>query len=137
LWHFGEGYSYTSYEYANLKVTPQVIASDRDAVVRVSVDVSNTGGIDGDEIVQLYIRDDLSSVTRPVKELKGYTRVHIKSGETENVVIDVPLSALAFYDLNMNYVAEKGTFTIMVGPSSRDKDLLKAQITLNEDIDFN
>jgi len=98
LWHFGYGISYTTYEYANLKVQPEAKLGDK--TFKVSVDVTNSGDMDGDEIVQLYIRDDYSSVTRPVKELKDYKRVHLKKGETKTVEFDVPFDALAFYNLH-------------------------------------
>jgi len=128
LWAFGEGYSYTDYEYSNLKIG-QSTAKDGDTIL-VTVDVRNAGEMDGDEIVQLYIRDDYSSATRPVKELKDYKRIHLKKGETKNVAFYLPVSKLAFYDLNMDYVVEPGTFTIMTGASSKDIDLLKTQLTI-------
>ncbi len=130
LWYFGYGLSYTSYKYSNLKV--QKNAKPGDKSFKVSVDVSNTGDMDGDETVQLYIRDDYSSVTRPVKELKGYKRIHLKKGETRTVEFDVPFNALAFYDQDMKYVVEPGTFTVMAGPSAKDEDLLKGTLTVSE-----
>jgi len=128
LWYFGYGLSYTSYKYSNLTVPENAKVGD---TVKVSVNVTNDGDKDGDEIVQLYISDDYSSVTRPVKELKGYRRVHIKAGETKTVEFELPFSAFAFYDLNMNYTVEPGTFTIMVGTSSRDEDLMKETLMMN------
>ena len=126
LWHFGEGLSYTTYSYSNLKLTPA--SAKTEDTIKVTVNVSNTGNRDGTEIVQLYIRDDYSSATRPVKELKDYKRVFIKKGETKQVVFNLPVSALAFYDLDMNYVVEPGSFTIMAGSSSKDEDLLKTKL---------
>ena len=130
LWYFGYGLSYTTYKYSNLKVQKSAKLGDKS--FKVSVDVSNTGNMDGDEIVQLYIRDDYSSVTRPVKELKGFKREHLKKGETKTIDFDVPFDALAFYNLDMKYVVEPGTFTIMAGPSSIDKDLLKGKLTVKK-----
>ncbi len=130
LWYFGEGMSYTTFEYNNLKVSPGE-AKIGDTVL-VSVEVTNTGKMAGDEIVQLYIRDEYSSVTRPVKELKDYKRVHIDKGETRNVVFKLPVSSLAFYDLNMNYVVEPGNFIIMAGTSSKDNDLLKKNLLIKK-----
>jgi beta-glucosidase len=130
LWYFGEGMSYTTFEYNNLKVSPGE-AKIGDTVL-VSVEVTNTGKMAGDEIVQLYIRDEYSSVTRPVKELKDYKRVHIEKGETRNVVFKLPVSSLAFYDLNMNYVVEPGNFIIMAGTSSKDNDLLKKNLLIKK-----
>jgi beta-glucosidase len=130
LWQFGYGMSYTAYEYANLKVQPKAKLGDK--TFKVSVDISNTGEMAGDEIVQLYIRDDYSSITRPVKELKEYRRVHIEKGETKTVEFDVPFDALAFYNLDMKYVVETGTFTVMVGSSSDDDDLLKGKLEVSK-----
>jgi beta-glucosidase len=81
--------------------------------------------------VQLYIRDLVSSVTRPVKELKGFKRVWLKPGESVTVALDISPASLSFYDVNMKYVVEPGDFEIMIGTSSRDSDLtkLKLQVT--------
>lgn len=79
----------------------------------------------GTEVVQLYIRDLISSVTRPIKELKGFQKVSLKPGETKTIEIDITPDSLAFYDINMKYVVEPGDFEIMVGTSSRDVDLQK------------
>jgi len=86
----------------------------------VSVSVTNTGDVAGDEVVQLYIRDKVSSVTRPVKELKGFTRVTLAPGETQNVSLDIKASALEFFNRDMKRVIEPGEFEIMVGNSSVD-----------------
>ncbi|MGA9292305.1 MAG: fibronectin type III-like domain-contianing protein, partial [Ignavibacteriaceae bacterium] len=96
---------------------------------KVTVDVKNTGKIAGDEIVQLYIRDKVSSVTRPVKELKGFQRISLKPGESKSVSIDITPGKLAFHNIDMEFVVEPGEFEIMVGNSSRDEDLNK--ISLN------
>ena len=89
------------------------------------VDVTNTGKRAGSEVVQMYIRDCVSSVTRPVKELKGFQKVWLEPGETKTVALDITPESLAFYDVNMKYVVEPGEFEIMVGNSSRDADLQK------------
>ena len=89
----------------------------------MSVDVVNTGERAGDEVVQLYIRDLVSSVTRPVKELKGFQRITLAPGERRTVVFDVTPEHLAFYDINMEWRVEPGEFRLMVGSSSRDEDL--------------
>ena len=130
LWYFGYGLSYTTYKYSDLKVQKGAKLGDKS--FKVSVNVTNTGDMDGDEVVQLYIKDDYSSVTRPVKELKGYKRVHLKKGEKKTVDFDIPFDALAFYNLDMKYVVEPGTFTVMVGPSSIDDELLKGKLTVNK-----
>jgi beta-glucosidase len=90
---------------------------------RVRVDVTNTGSRRGDEVVQLYIRDVVSSVTRPVKELKGFRRVSLDAGATTTVAFDVTPEHLSFYDIDMVFRVEPGEFRLMVGPSSRDEDL--------------
>ena len=122
LYEFGYGLSYTTYEYSNLQLSEAetTIAGS----VQVTIDLTNTGGMDGEEIVQLYIRDEYSSATRPVKELKAFERVFLKAEETKRVTFTVTPEMLAYYDAKMNYGVEKGTFKIMVGASSRDEDLL-------------
>jgi beta-glucosidase len=91
----------------------------------VTVDVTNTGKRAGAEVVQLYIRDLVSSVTRPVKELKGFKKVFLKPGESTTVKFDITPASLSFYDINMKYAVEPGDFSIMVGTSSQDADLQK------------
>jgi beta-glucosidase len=101
-----------------------------DETTMVSVDVKNTGNRAGDEVVQMYIRDRVSSVTRPVKELKGFARISLKPGESTTVSIDITPEKLSFYDINMKRVVEPGEFDIMVGSSSRDKDLQSVLLTV-------
>jgi beta-glucosidase len=90
---------------------------------RAFIDVTNTGTVHGDEVVQLYIRDVVSSVTRPVKELKGFQRISLAPGQTRTVAFDITPERLAFYDIDMIFRVEPGEFRLMVGPSSRDEDL--------------
>lgn len=99
-----------------------------DGSVVVSIDVTNSGKIKGDEIVQLYIHDKVSSVTRPVKELKGFERITLEAGQAQTVKFTIDKSKLAFWDINMNYTIEPGDFEIMVGKSS--KDLLITNLTV-------
>ena len=129
LYAFGYGLSYTTFKLENARLTRKRIA--RKGATQVLVDVTNTGSREGSEVVQLYIRDVVSSVTRPVKELKGFKKVTLKPGESTTVVLDIKPASLAFYDVNMKYVVEPGDFEIMVGTSSRDSDLtkLKLQVT--------
>ncbi len=129
LWYFGQGMSYTHFSYSGLSVPPKAGLQD---TLQVSVRVANKGDRDGDEIVQLYIRDDYSSATRPVKELKGFRRIHLKKGEKTEVVFTLPVEKLGYYDAGDRYVVEPGSFTIMVGTSSRDQDLLKGKIMIGE-----
>ena len=91
--------------------------------VTASIDVKNIGDRAGDEIVQLYIRDEYSRVTRPVKELKGFKRVSLKSGETRKVKFEITPDMLAYYDLELQWRVEPGDFKIMLGSSSRDRHL--------------
>ncbi len=121
LFAFGYGLSYTTFAFANLRLDRGRIGINESA--RVSIDVSNTGPAAGDEVVQLYIRDVVSSVTRPVKELKGFRRVSLQPGETRTVTLDITPDRLSFYDIDMNVRVEPGEFLIMVGSSSRDEDL--------------
>jgi beta-glucosidase len=118
LYPFGFGLSYTTYAYSNLKVSSSSVPMG--AEVNVSVDVMNTGGRDGEEIVQLYIQDEVASVTRPVKELKGFQRVALKTGERKTVEFIVKPEHLEFYNREMKRVVEPGWFKVMVGGNSVD-----------------
>lgn len=129
LYPFGYGLSYTTFGYSAPQLSSPSI--DGDGRVTVELQVTNTGSMTGTEIVQLYVRDEVSSVTRPVKELKGYQRVMLTPGETKTVAFDLGAEHLAFYDLQMNYVVEPGTFKIMTGASSRDKDLQTTTLTVS------
>lgn len=123
LFPFGYGLSYTTYEYSDLNISKKEISKNEP--VEISLNVKNTGNMAGDEIVQLYIRDLYSSVTRPVKELKKFKRIRLDAGQTQTVNFILPVVELAFYDKNMNLTVEPGEFEIMIGKSSRDEDLLK------------
>jgi beta-glucosidase len=116
LFPFGHGLSYTTFEYSNLQVSPASVRPDEPAAVTVSV--RNTGRRPGDEVVQLYVRDRVSSVTRPVKELKDFARLTLAPGETRQVTFRLTPDKLAFYDRELRRRVEPGTFDIMVGPSS-------------------
>lgn len=122
LYPFGYGLSYTSFSFDRLRLNNSVIK--KDGSTTVSVDVTNTGSREGSEVVQLYIRDKVSSVTRPVKELKGFKKVWLKPGETKTVTLVIKPSSLAFYDIKMKYTVEPGEFEVMVGNSSRKSDLM-------------
>jgi len=116
LFPFGHGLSYTTFEYERLRLLQGKIAPKGTATV--SVDVSNTGKVAGDEVVQMYIRDLVSSVTRPVKELKGFRRITLEPGQTKTVEFAITPDALSILDKNMERVVEPGVFDIMVGSSS-------------------
>ncbi len=130
LFPFGFGLSYTTFELKHVRLARKKIrGGDSTSVL---VDVTNTGRRSGTEVVQLYIRDLVSSVTRPVKELKGFQKVSLKPGEQKTVALDIAPESLAFYDVNMEYVVEPGEFEIMVGTSSRDADLQKLILTVTK-----
>ncbi len=130
LYSFGYGLSYTSFRYSNLKLSKQIIPNDGKTQIIASVTIENTGQRDGVEICQLYINDLVSSVSRPVKELKDFLRVGLKAGEKRTVEFTITPDKLAFYDLNMNPIVEAGEFEVMIGGSSRDEDLQKATFTI-------
>ncbi len=121
LFAFGYGLSYTTFEIAGVRLDDAEIGPAGSTVVRV--DVTNTGARAGTEVVQLYVRDLVSSVTRPVKELKGFARVALAPGETRTVEIPITPAALAFWRIDRTFGVEPGEFAVMVGSSSRDVDL--------------
>ena len=129
LYSFGFGLSYTKFDIS----TPKLNSSKfKKGILSVSVNVKNVGEITGDEIVQLYISDKFSSITRPVKELKAYQRVSLKPGESKEIVFELNKSAFAYYDSEMNYVVEAGDFDILVGNSSRDEDLKNTNFNIEK-----
>lgn len=128
LYPFGFGLSYTTFIFKNLRLGRHRLR--RNESTRVKVDVTNTGRRSGSEVVQMYIRDLVSSVTRPVKELKGFQKISLKPGETRTVSMDITPGSLSFYDIDMKYQVEPGEFAILVGPSSRDEDLQKVILTV-------
>ena len=123
---FGYGLSYTTYGYSNLKIDKPEMTADETATV--SIDVENTGNREGDEIVQMYITDDYASMTRPVKELRGFSRIHLKPGEKQTVRFTIGKELLSYYDKDNNWICEPGTFTIAVGGSSVDNEKVKLEI---------
>jgi beta-glucosidase len=118
LFPFGHGLSYTEFEYSNLRMDPPHIEAD--GRVTISAEIKNIGARAGDEVVQLYIRDEVASVPRPVKELKGFKRIHLEPDETRTVVFEMPTDQLGFYDEAMQLVVEPGTIQVMIGGSSED-----------------
>ncbi len=118
LYPFGYGLSYTTFEYSDLEITPKVITPNEKATVRLKV--TNTGKRAGDEVVQLYIRDVLSSVTTYEKNLAGFERVHLQPGETKEVVFTIDRKHLELLDAHMKWVVEPGDFVLMAGASSED-----------------
>ena len=115
LYNFGYGLSYTSFEYSNLQITPEKIGPDGE--VYVSADVKNTGKRDGKEVVQLYINDVVSSMSRPVKELKGFEKLSLAAGEKKTVKFRLGPEQLSFLNRNLERVVEPGMFEVMIGSS--------------------
>lgn len=134
LYPFGFGLSYTQFELSEVKLKESIIKKDES--FSILLNVSNTGSYDGAEVIQVYIRDLVSSVTRPVKELKAFDKVFVKAGETKEVTIELKPDTLAFFNLNMDFVVEPGEFEIMVGTSSDDKDLIKLKLVVSKKYNF-
>jgi len=118
LFPFGFGLSYTTFEYSNLVVTPADMPASGTATVRCTV--KNTGSVAGDEVVQLYVRDVLATVARPVMMLEGFSRIHLAPGEAREVAFTLSKSELQMLDADMRWVVEPGSFRVLVGSSSRD-----------------
>ena len=118
LFPFGYGLSYTKFEYSNLKINPEKISSQEK--LNISIDVKNVGRYKGDEVVQLYISDKVATVARPIKELKRFERITLEPGQKKRVNFTLLPQDLAFYDINMDLVVERGIFEVMIGSSSED-----------------
>ena len=118
LFPFGYGLSYTSFEYDNLVITPE--STSWNGQIEISVDVKNVGPRGGDEVVQLYVNDVQSEVTRPVKELKGFKRITLKPNQKKTVTLILSITQLGFYNKDMKYVVEPGKIKVMIGSSSED-----------------
>ena len=129
LYSFGFGLSYTKFDISKPKLNSSKF---KKGILSVSVIVKNIGEISGDEIVQLYISDKYSSITRPVKELKAFQRVSLKPGESKEILFELNKSAFAYYDSEMNYIVEAGDFDILVGNSSRDEDLKNTEFNVEK-----
>jgi len=122
LFPFGYGLSYTTFSYENLSIDKEKIRGDD--VLKVSVDITNTGKINGKEVVQLYIQDVQSSLERPLKELKGFKKINLNSGQMKTIVFELTKDDLSFYNpIENSWVVEKGAFKILIGSSSRDIQL--------------
>jgi len=128
LFAFGQGLSYTSYRYSNVRTNTPTLEKGKG--VTVSVEVENTGAREGDEIVQVYVTDAVTSVTWVTKALKGFARVHLAPGEKKTVQVQLPWEAFQLIDAEGKAVVEPGEFLVRVGPSSRDKDLQQASVRL-------
>lgn len=117
LYPFGYGLSYTDFQYSDIALSTPTLG--KDGSVTAVVTVTNTGKYDGAEVVQLYIRDLVGSITRPVRELKGFNKIFLRAGESKTVSFTITRDLLRFYDYDMNYVAEPGDFNIMIGGNSQ------------------
>ena len=118
LYPFGYGLSYTTFSYSPMAISSTTM--NENGSIDVTVTVTNTGNRDADEVVQLYIRDLVGSVSRPVKELKDFQRISLKAGESKQITFHITADKLKFYNANLDFVAEPGDFEVMVGPNSRD-----------------
>jgi beta-glucosidase len=127
LYPFGYGLSYTSFSYGDISLSSAEI--DMSGRISASIKVTNTGERDGSEVVQLYIRDVFSTSTRPVKELKGFSKVFLRAGESRDVTFALSAEDLKYYDHGLRFVCEPGDFEIMIGPNSGD--LKKAVLKVN------
>lgn len=123
LYPFGYGLSYTTFRYGKPSLSNSTLTEN--GQIQVSVDITNTGNYDADEVAQLYIRDLVGSVSRPVKELKGFERINLKKGETKTVTFTITPNDLMFYNQELEYKYEPGEFEVMVGPNSKDVQTLK------------
>ena len=118
LYPFGFGLSYTSFQYGRMKLSSTSLTGDGKLIV--SIPVTNTGKVDGKEVIQLYIRDLVGTITRPVKELKGFKKIDLKAGETKTIQFELTPEDLKFYNSDLKYDWEPGEFEVMVGGNSRD-----------------
>jgi beta-glucosidase len=118
LYPFGHGLSYTTFEYSDLVIDRKTVTAGES--VAVSLRLSNSGAVPGDEVVQLYIRDEYASIPRPSRELKGFLRVRLQPGETVQICFHLPGNQLAFHDQNLDLVLEPGRIIVMLGSSSED-----------------
>ncbi|MCX2742750.1 beta-glucosidase BglX [Mangrovivirga sp. M17] len=130
LYPFGYGLSYSKYEYSNPVISKDKIGMND--TLQIKVMVKNTSSIDGEEIVQLYTRDITGSITRPVKQLKGYKKVAIKAGESKEINFELTTEDLAFYTRDFDYEAEPGEFQVMTGPNSSELKSAKFKLIPNE-----
>jgi len=126
LYPFGYGLSYTTFEYSNMKVSAPKMKADE--TIQLSVEVTNTGDFDGKEVVQLYIRDVVGTVSRPMKELKGFQKVAIKKGSKQTITFTISVEDLKFYNSDLKFIAEAGEFELFLGTDSNTNQKLKMEL---------
>lgn len=127
---FGHGMSYTKFSYSNLRLDKDQVKQAEE--IKVMVDISNNGQVGGEEIVQLYISYNSSSVDRPVKELKGFAKLFLNSKETKTITLTLKTEELAYYDIEKKkWIIENGEYTILVGPSSKKEDLMDTKFIIS------
>jgi len=127
LYPFGYGLSYTTFSYSPIKLNKATLAEGQ--TIQATIEVKNTGNFDGEEVVQLYLQDIYGSVTRPVKELKGFQKMFIKKGETKTVTFTLTEEMLKFYNSDLKFAAEKGDFNLYIGANSRDNQTSRFTFT--------
>ena len=132
LYPFGHGLSYSTFAYSELMVE----VDEKSQMVALSVKVQNKSDQKGEEVVQIYFRDEYSSVTRPVKELASYRRIELDGGETETVLFEMPIEQLSFYDIQMQRCVEPGNFIFMAGGSSADEDLITSSVKTEKPVEY-
>lgn len=128
LYPFGYGLSYTTFDYSPMKLSANELNIKNDSLI-ASITISNKGEYDADEIIQMYIRDIAGSITRPVQELKGFQRIHLKKGESREITFTITPELLKFYNNDLDFVCEPGEFELMIGPNSRDVERCKFILT--------
>lgn len=129
LYEFGYGLSYTQFEYGNLQISPRETGMQGE--ITISLEVKNSGRHQGEEVVQLYLADLISTVTRPVKELKGFEKISLEPGEKRTVMFTLTPEHLSFINRNLERVVEPGAFEVQIGSSSKDIRL-KGSFTIRD-----
>jgi beta-glucosidase len=127
LYPFGYGLSYTSFQYSPVKLNKASLKAGQ--TIQATVDVQNTGNFDGQEVIQLYIQDIYGSITRPVKELKGFQKIALKKGETKHVTFTITEDMLKFFNADLKFAAEPGDFNVFIGTNSRDVSAAQFSLT--------
>jgi len=126
LYPFGYGLSYTTFEYSDLQLNKASINAGES--VRASIMITNSGDSDGEEVVQLYLRDPVASVSRPVKELRGFKKIHLQAGQSRRVTFEINRDDLSFIGPDMKPIVEAGTFNVMIGPNSSNLNQASFQL---------